>query len=578
MHSLARAGIPGLSDLRWGTHCCHFYDTRDDLVRALVPYFKAGLDGGEACLWVASEPLRAAEARSALAAVTPDLHERERRGQIEIVDHEDWYGRASELDAAAMVQAWIEREQMALARGYSGLRLSGNPAWGERDEWDMVIAYEQLVDHTFRDHRILALCSYCLSRCSGQDVLDVVGSHQCTAVRTASSWRIGGSSLLDSAPQELSRMQQAAEALASADRRKDEFIALLGHELRNPLAPIATAVELMRLRGSERDVRELDIIDRQLQHLNTLVDDMLDVSRIARGTLRLHKQPMRLREILALAVEVVTPRVQRHRHRLSVHDDASDATDVWIDADADRLVQAFSNVLTNAAKYTAPGGEISVILGRESAHAVVTVTDNGPGISADVLPHVFELFVQGERAIGRRDGGLGLGLPLVKHLVELHRGTVELTSSGSGTSVVIRLPVADAAEVEQKSSAHAAPRTGGHRRLLLVDDNEDAAVLLGEALEQLDYDVRIASNAHEALDLAERWLPDIAILDIGLPGMDGYELARRIRSIPPLQRMRLIAVTGYGTPDAQVRAQQAGFDHHLTKPVRMATLGSMLLD
>lgn len=575
MHALARAGIPGLSDLPWGSHCCHFYGSRDELRHALVPYFKAGLDGGEACLWVTSEPLRASDARGALAAVMSDLDEREARGQIEIIDHGDWYRRAGELSPTSIVQAWIERERIALARGYAGLRLSGNTAWIERDEWDAFVAYERLANDTFCNHRILALCSYHLTRCSGSDVLDVVANHQCTAVRLENGWRIGGSSSHDSGPQDLSRMQLAVEALSSADRRKDDFIALLGHELRNPLAPIATAVELMRLRGSERDARELDIIDRQLQHLNTLVDDILDVSRIARGALRLQKRPTLLSDILARALEVVTPHVQRRRHRLSVHDDA---VDVAIDADADRLVQVFSNVLTNAAKYTAPGGEISVTLSREPTRALVTVRDNGPGISADVLPHAFELFVQGERAIDRRDGGLGLGLPIVKRLVELHHGTVELTSSPAGTSVAIWLPIAAAAEVEQKSTAQAVARPGENRRLLLVDDNEDAAVLLGEALEQLDYDVRIAADGHQALDLAERWLPDIAILDIGLPGMDGYELARKIRSIPSLQRMRLIAVTGYGSPDDQLRAREAGFDHHLTKPVRMAALATLLRD
>jgi CheY-like chemotaxis protein len=237
----------------------------------------------------------------------------------------------------------------------------------------------------------------------------------------------------------------------------------------------------------------------------------------------------------------------------------------------------FSNVLTNAAKYTPTGGEIEVTVVRDAAHVVVTIRDNGPGISADVLPHVFEPFVQGERSLDRREGGLGLGLPIVKSLVELHHGTIDLASSSTGTTVMITLPVAAAIATEpQAESRGALQHVGDSRRLLLVDDNEDAAVLLRDWLEQLRYDVRIAASADDALAIAERWRPDIAILDIGLPGMNGYELAGELRAMPALQQLRLIALTGYGSPVDCERARQAGFDHHFTKPVRMAALASVL--
>jgi signal transduction histidine kinase/CheY-like chemotaxis protein len=350
-----------------------------------------------------------------------------------------------------------------------------------------------------------------------------------------------------------------------ASRAKDEFLAMLGHELRNPLAPIAAAVELMK-RKETATSREQETIERQLQHVTRLVDDLLDVSRITRGTIELERRTLELGAVIARAIEIAQPLIEQRGHRLVV----DVRTGLFVDGDEARLTQVVVNLLTNAARYTADGGELRVLAGVVDGDAVVRVIDNGIGMDAELLEHVFELFVQGKRSPDRVEGGLGIGLALVKNLVTLHDGTVTARSDGRGhgSEIVVTLPLR-AGPSPQPGAAPVAglPFARVSRRVVIVDDNEDAAMLLGELVRTCGHEVEIAHDPHDALRVIGEFAPHVAVLDIGLPGMDGYDLAARIRLIDA--NCRLIALTGYGQEKDRARAAEAGFEAHFVKPVAL---------
>ena len=372
------------------------------------------------------------------------------------------------------------------------------------------------------------------------------------------------------------RAEAARERAEAANQAKDEFLAMLGHELRNPLSPILTAVQLLRLRGAGDAARELTIIERQAEHLVRLVDDLLDVSRIARGKVALHKQPTDIAGVVANAVEIASPLFERKQHRLSV-DVAREP--LVVDGDAVRLSQVVANLLTNAARYTEQGGNVWLSARAEAGEVVVRVRDDGVGIAAELLPRIFDMFVQGARRNDRPEGGLGLGLTLVRSLVALHGGRVEARSDGlgRGSEFIVRLPRVAAAAVAATTPA-APPPTGkptaaaAPRRVLIVDDNVDAAQLLAEVLELSGYQTALAHDGPTALTAALRFAPDIALLDIGLPVMDGYELAAHLRSALGPAAPRIVALTGYGQKHDRERSRAAGFDSHLVKPVDAETL------
>ena len=366
---------------------------------------------------------------------------------------------------------------------------------------------------------------------------------------------------------ELYLREQAARARAeAANQAKDEFLAMLGHELRNPLSPILTAVQLLKLRGDSASLREQTIIERQAQHLVRLVDDLLDVSRITRGKIAVQKEAVDIAAVIANAVEMASPLFEEKRHRLTL--DVADAPLV-VDGDAVRLGQIVANLLTNAARYSDSGGEITVTARAEAGDVVVRVRDRGIGISAELLPRVFDLFVQGPRRVDRPDGGLGLGLTLVRSLVALHGGSVEAHSDGPGrgSEFVVRLPSAVGAVVSAKSAPPPAPAMAASGRVLIVDDNVDAAELLAEVLALRGYETALAHDGPAALVEARRFAPDVALLDIGLPVMDGYELAAHLRETLGAAAPRLVAVTGYGQQHDRDRSRAAGFATHLVKPV-----------
>ncbi|HEY5920775.1 MAG TPA: ATP-binding protein [Kofleriaceae bacterium] len=370
----------------------------------------------------------------------------------------------------------------------------------------------------------------------------------------------------------LAERQQLLHKAESAVRAKDEFLAILGHELRNPLAPIVTALDLMKARGGAPE-RELAVIERQTRHLVRLVDDLLDVSRIARGFVTLEKEPTDLLEVVEKAIEMAEPLIEQRNQRLSV----AVPDGLVVDADSTRLAQVIANLLTNAAKYTPTGGAIDVTGERVGERVVLRVRDTGKGIEPAMLPRVFDMFVQEGQSLDRARGGLGLGLTIVKSLVESHGGTVAARSEGAnrGSEFEIALPALRVrASTPRITVDHGTAKRRG-ARVLVVDDNDDAATLMADALARKGYDTRTAGDAKAALELVISWAPEAAILDIGLPVVDGYELARQIRALPA-RKIYMVALTGYGQAMDRERAIAAGFDHHLVKPVDAGTIRGLL--
>ncbi len=372
--------------------------------------------------------------------------------------------------------------------------------------------------------------------------------------------------------------RRAAEALLrESDRRKDVFLATLAHELRNPLAPIGNALQIMRA-SSDAQVHAAarKVMERQLQQLMHLVEDLIDVSRITTGKVELRKQSIDLTTLVRDAVESSRPLIDACRHELVL--EGALTAGMVIDADPTRLTQVVANLLNNAAKYTPAGGRIVVSTAREGAQVLIRVADNGMGIAAERLADIFNMFAQIEDASGRTQGGLGIGLALVRHLVELHGGSVSITSAGpgQGSCVEVRLPAAvDASEPRPEAPA-ADSLPGGGVRVLVVDDNRDSTDSMAELLGLLGYDTAVAYDGADGLSRAAQWRPQVAILDLGMPSMGGLELARRLRSEEWGRDMLLIALSGWGRDDDRRQTAQAGFDHHLVKPVDLGTLEQLI--
>ena len=374
---------------------------------------------------------------------------------------------------------------------------------------------------------------------------------------------------------DITERKRAEEALRQADRRKDEFLAMLAHELRNPLAPLRNGLHLLRLTGDDRAQAEkvLGMMGRQVEHLVRLVDDLLDVSRIMRGMVELRRQPLDLATVIGRAVETVQPFLAAQGHELSVE---LPPEPVALEGDAVRLAQVFANLLNNAVKYTEPGGHIALSAARAGGEVLVSVRDTGIGIAPEILPHVFDLFVQADRSHTRSHSGLGIGLTLVRRLVEMHGGSVTAASAGpgKGSEFVVHLPVTVAGELrvpsppsrDRPDEPGGSPTATRGKRILVVDDNKDAATSLALLLRLGGHSVQVAHDGPEALEAVRSAAPEVVLLDIGMPGMDGYEVARRLRQTPGLEGVLLVALTGWGQEHDRRRSKEAGFDHHLTKP------------
>jgi signal transduction histidine kinase len=380
---------------------------------------------------------------------------------------------------------------------------------------------------------------------------------------------------------EVAERARAQVALKEADRQKDEFLAMLAHELRNPLAPILHAVQLMRMKSlpDPQLRRARDVIERQLAQLARLVDDLLDVSRITRGMINLAREPIEVSTLLARAVETVQPLIQERGHQLTV--DAPEGA-LRVNVDPVRLTQALGNILGNAAKYTGPGGRIRLTAGECDGDVEIRVRDSGIGIAEELLPRIFELFTQLDRSLDRPQGGLGIGLALVRRLVEMHGGRVSAHSAGAGqgSEFVLCLPlctgVAEPGDGPTVHPGDARASTTVRRRILVADDNIDALESLATLLELGGHEVYSASNGTLAFECAERHLPEVALLDIGMPLLDGYEVARRIRAQPWGKAITLVALTGWGQDSDRRRSREAGFDSHLVKPLDLDKLTELL--
>jgi PAS domain S-box-containing protein len=374
--------------------------------------------------------------------------------------------------------------------------------------------------------------------------------------------------------------KRAEEALKEADRKKDEFLAMLAHELRNPLAPIRNALQILSMeKETSTVVREMrEMMERQVQQVVRLVDDLFDVSRIARGTLELRRERVDVLSVVATALETSRPFIQSRKQQLTVQ---LPNESIFVHADKARLAQVLANLLNNSARYTPEGGEVVLAVVKENGQAAITVRDNGIGIPRELLAHVFDMFTQVNKSHAGAQGGLGIGLTLVRNLVEMHGGRVEATSAGAGQGCefAVRLPllespVAPGASNELPLLATASP-TRKHR-VLVVDDNIDAAESLGHMLRLQGHEVNTAHDGPAALELAASFAPDVVLLDIGLPGMDGFEVARRLRQLVGLEQVLLIAQTGWGQEEDRQRSREAGIDHHLLKPLNLTTLQKLL--
>jgi signal transduction histidine kinase/CheY-like chemotaxis protein len=383
--------------------------------------------------------------------------------------------------------------------------------------------------------------------------------------------------LVDAFNAMLAEIGRRAEALRSADQRKDEFLATLAHELRNPLAPIRNALEILRLAGNDpvKAEKAREMMQRQVGQLVRLVDDLIDVSRITTGKLAVRKVVFDLRSALRDAVETARPFIDSRRHALDVR---LPREPLPVDGDTTRLAQVFSNLLNNAAKYTEPGGRIELTAGREGKEIVVSVSDNGIGLAADSIPLIFDMFMQVDRSLDRAQAGLGVGLTLSRTLVELHQGTIEVASpgKGQGSTFTVHLPASYTRLEDATGPAGRGANETPGKRVLLADDNADFVNSLGQLLTSRGHEVRIAYDGAEALEAAREFRPEVAFLDIGMPKVHGYDVARRLRDEAATAHCMLVAVTGWGQEGDRAQARAAGFDRHLVKPVDPSEIEAIL--
>jgi len=392
-------------------------------------------------------------------------------------------------------------------------------------------------------------------------------------IRDESGTIIGASKVA----RDITERKRNEQLVREADRRKDEFLATLAHELRNPLAPICAAAELLKhAKSLAPDLRAATaILERQARHMTHLVDDLLDVSRITSGRIRLHLEPVELAPLLRAVIEAHRHPAETSRHQIAF---SPSAQPVHVSGDRVRLTQVFSNILHNAIKYTPPGGKIEIALRAEGQEAVVSMRDNGMGVPPEMLSHIFEPFAQLDRSYERPDGGLGIGLTLAKRLVELHKGRLDASSAGvgKGSEFLVRLPAGAAPSIPASSMPHGDSDLSVTRRVLIADDNHDAAVSLSMLLQSLGHETRVVHDGIEAVEEAEIFHPDIVLLDLGMPRLDGYETARKIAGQPWASDTQIVAVTGWGQDADRKRAKAAGFHRHLVKPVDLDALRQVM--
>jgi signal transduction histidine kinase len=580
-------------------HLVQYYEKEGFLYDRVTDFMSDGLRGSDAAVLIATRAHRdGVESRLARRGV--DLARLTTGGRYHALDAQETLSRimvdgtpdprrfAQTIGPVITTARAGDRRVLAFGEMVALLWADGNR--------DAAIRLEELWNDLARKEAFVLLCAYPISHFDearyAKPFDDINAAH--TWVTPAESYSVAEA---DERNRIIATLQQKAAALeaeskqrasletalrskidelAEVDRRKDEFLAMLGHELRNPLAPVTTALQIMRIHESDpsRVARSREIVERQIEYMTRLIDDLLDVSRITRGKIELREQPLLLTSVIERAVESARPLIDERGHRIVLDLPTEPVTFL---ADPARLAQVFANLLNNAAKYTDVGGRIWLRARVDGANLVVGVKDDGPGLTKELRRSAFELFMQGPQTRARARGGLGIGLTLVRRLVELHGGTVEALSEGpgKGTEFVVRLPLR-LPPVADGAPPTAAVPAGPKRRILVVDDNVDAAEALGELLRDYGHEVATAHDGPQALDNARLHHPEVILLDISMPEMDGYEVARRIRDEVGLGDALLIALSGYGEDRHRRLAREAGFDQHVTKPVDTAKLEALL--
>ena len=581
-------------------HLVQYYEKEGFLYDRVTDFMSDGLRGTDSAVLIATRAHRdGVESRLRRRGV--DLNDLTAGGRYHALDAQDTLSRFM-VDGTPDPQRFATTIGPVIRTARSGDRrvlAFGEMVallWAEGNR-DAALGLEELWNELARQESFALLCAYPISHFDeaayAKPFADINAAH--TWVTPAESYSIVEA---DERNRVIATLQQKAAALeaeseqravlenalrtkidelAEVDRRKDEFLAMLGHELRNPLAPVTTALQIMRIHENEpgRVARSREIVERQIEHMTRLIDDLLDVSRITRGKIELREQPLLLSAVIERAIESARPLIDERGHRVALDLPTEPVTFL---ADPARLAQVFANLLNNAAKYTDVGGRIWLRARVEGSAIVVGVKDDGPGLTRELRKHAFDLFMQGPQTRARARGGLGIGLTLVRRLVELHGGTVEALSEGpgKGTEFVVRLPLRLPPVADGAPPIAAIAAAGPRRRILVVDDNVDAAEALGELLRDFGHEVATAHDGPQALDNARLHRPEIVLLDISMPEMDGYEVARRIRGELGLGDALLIALTGYGEDRHRRLAREAGFDQHVTKPVDASKLEELL--
>jgi len=581
-------------------HLVQYYEKEGFLYDRVTDFMSDGLRGSDAAVLIATRAHRDG-VESRLARKGVDLSRLTAGGRYHALDAQETLSRfmvdgspdprrfATTIGPVIRTARSGDRRVLAFGEMVALLWAEGNR--------DAAIRLEELWNDLARTETFALLCAYPISHFD-----DAGYAKPFAEINAAHSWVTPAESYSIAEADERNRviaaLQQKAAALeaeseqraalevalrgkidelAEVDRRKDEFLAMLGHELRNPLAPVTTALQIMRIHETEpsRVARSREIVERQIEHMTRLIDDLLDVSRITRGKIELREQPLLLSSVIERAIESVRPLIDERGHRILLDLPTEPITFL---ADPARLAQVFANLLNNAAKYTDVGGRIWLHARLEGNDLVVGVKDDGPGLSKELRNHAFELFMQGPQTRARARGGLGIGLTLVRRLVELHGGTVEALSEGpgKGTEFVVRLPLRLPPVADGAPPTAGVASSGPKRRILVVDDNVDAAEALGELLRDYGHEVATAHDGPQALDNARLHHPEIILLDISMPEMDGYEVARRMRGELGLGDALLIALSGYGEDRHRRLAREAGFDQHVTKPVDVSKIEELL--
>jgi signal transduction histidine kinase/CheY-like chemotaxis protein len=592
-----------IARLHQGDHLCLIYRSAAEQTAALVPFLKAGLAAGERCLF-AGHGTSARRLERALNEAGIDVRGECERGALLFLNRREVWLPGGRFDPGSMMDILRQAEQDALDDGFSGLRATWNMGWilEGTPGADRLIEYEAHLNRFLAGSRTCALCRYSRQSSSPDLVqnallthpIAVLGEQICPnayyeppdmvlgdrPVDERVDWmmaQLQRARFSESRLEEVTlRLSQKRTALDRADRAKEELLAMLAHELRNPLGTISNALQVLRMKGEGDDTakRAIDTAERQVLHQAMLIDDLLEASRVTRGQVELQCEELDLAELVRETVEGYRAAIDAAGIALGL--DAG-AEPLRVRGDRLRLSQALSNLLDNAAKFTPRGGRIDVRLSRAAAgrRAEVSVRDSGAGIAAEELPYVFEVFTQGDHSLDRAQGGLGVGLAVTRGLIDLHGGEVEAYSEGEGKGSEFRLllPLAPSAG---DAPAHHEPVHSDARKILVVEDNPDAGAMLRDFLELSGHEVELAASGADGLQAARSFHPEVVLCDLGLPGMNGYEVATALRKDPSTSSARLIAVTGYGRDEDRRRSKEAGFDLHLTKPVDPAQLQALL--